>query len=67
MDENTISGESFNVGYEFTQSFVQRMGLSALSVQANMNDVFRCSSVKSERGIDYPFARTVSFSLSATF
>lgn len=67
MDENTISGESFNVGYEFTQSFVQHMGLSALSVQANMNDVFRCSSVKSERGIDYPFARTVSFSLSATF
>lgn len=67
MDENTISGESFNVGYEFTQPFVRKMGLSALNVQANMNDIFRCSSVKSERGIDYPFARTVSFSLSATF
>lgn len=67
MDENTISGESFNIGYEFTQPFVRRMGLSVLNVQASMNDIFRCSSVKSERGIDYPFARTVSFSLSATF
>ncbi len=67
MDENTISGESFNIGYEFTQPFIKKMGLSALNVQANMNDVFRCSSVKSERGIDYPFARSVSFSLSATF
>ena len=67
MDENTISGESFNIGYEFTQPFVKRMGLSVLNIQAIMNDLFRCSSVKSERGIDYPFARTVSFSLSATF
>ena len=67
MDENTLSGESFNVGYEFTQPFIKRAGLSALTLQANMNDIFRISSVKSERGIDYPFARTVSFSLSATF
>lgn len=54
MDENTISGESFNIGYEFTQPFVKRMGLSVLNIQAIMNDLFRCSSVKSERGIDYP-------------
>lgn len=57
MDENYISGESFSIGYEFTQSFVRKLGLSALSVQANMNDAFRISSVKNERGIDYPFAR----------
>ena len=36
-------------------------------VQANMNDIFRWSTVKAERGIDYPFARTVSFSIGATF
>lgn len=67
MDENTLTGESFNVGYEFPQSVLKHMRLSALTVQANMNDIFRISSVKSERGIDYPFARTVSFSISATF
>ena len=67
MDENTLSCESVNVGYEFTQSFVKRIGLSALTLQANMNDLFRWSTVKNERGIDYPFARTVSFSIGATF
>ena len=48
-------------------TFHQAIGLSTLTVQANMNDIFRVSSVKSERGIDYPFARTMSFSISATF
>ena len=67
MDENYIEGESFSVGYEFTQKFVKRLGLSALTVQAYMNDMFRLSTVKNERGIDYPFARTVSLSISATF
>ena len=67
MDENTLSCESINVGYEFTQGFIKRMGLSALTLQANMNDLFRWSTVKDERGIDYPFARTISFSLGATF
>lgn len=67
MDENTLSGESFNVGYEFTQPFVEKLRLSSLTLQANMNDMFYISSVKAERGIDYPFAHTVSFSISATF
>ena len=67
MDENYISGESFSIGYEFTQPFIRKMGLSALNVQAYMNDAFRISSVKNERGTDYPFARTISFSIAATF
>ena len=33
----------------------------------HMNDIFRWSTVKAERGIDYPFARTISFSIGATF
>lgn len=67
MDENTFTGESFNIGYECTQPFVKKIGLSSLTLQANMNDIFRVSTVKAERGIDYPFARTVSFSVSAIF
>ncbi|MCD8318173.1 MAG: TonB-dependent receptor [Paraprevotella sp.] len=67
MDENTFSGESFNVGYEFLQPFIKKLGLSSLTLQANMNDMFRVSTVKAERGIDYPFARTVSFSVLAVF
>lgn len=32
-----------------------------------LNDVATFSSVKVERGTSYPFARTLSFALSATF
>ena len=67
MDENTFTGESFNVGYEFTQPWIKKAGLSSLTLQAYMNDIFRVSTVKAERGIDYPFARSVSFSVSAVF
>ena len=67
MDENTLSCESINLGYEFPARIAQSLGLSALNVQANMNELFRWSTVKTERGIDYPFARTVSLSIGATF
>lgn len=67
MDENTFSGESFSLGYEFRQPFIHKVGLSSLTLQATMNDMFRISTVRAERGIEYPFARTVSFSVSATF
>ncbi len=67
MDENVLEGQSFTVSYDFPKKMLKRMKLGSLTLQANMNDMFYWSSVKSERGIDYPFARTVSFSASATF
>ncbi len=67
MDENTLTCESVNVGYEFPEEFAKKMGLSALTLQATMNDLFRWSTVRVERGIEYPFARTVSFSIEASF
>ena len=65
--ESMLSGESFSLGYDFESSRLKRFGMSALRIQANMNDIFRISSVKEERGIDYPFARTMSMSLSVSF
>ena len=67
MDENTLSGESFQIGYEFTGKWLEAAGISVLNLQAYAANIFRISSVKAERGIEYPFARTVSFSLSLTF
>ena len=67
MDENTFTGESFNVGYEFPDKVVRKLHMAAMSLQFTMNDIFRASSVRVERGIDYPFARTFSFSLGITF
>ena len=32
-----------------------------------MNDIFRVSTIKQERGLDYPFARSFEFSISAAF
>lgn len=66
--ENSLSGESFSVGYEFRgRKWIKKLYLSNLTLRAYSNDVFRISSVKAERGIDYPFARSVSFSLTASF
>lgn len=66
-DENTLSGESVSFGYESQAKWLRRLGASSMSVRAYMNDIFRISSIKNERGIDYPFARSVSFSLGLRF
>ena len=59
---------SLNVGYDFRYcSFLEKCGIERLKLQFYMNDVFRASTVKAERGIEYPFARSCSFSLTATF
>lgn len=65
--DNSIALESFRVGYEFEPSTVRKIGLRSLRLNAYMNDIFRISSIKTERGTSYPFARSVSFSLSAAF
>ena len=67
MDDNSLIGESFNIGYEFPDRIVRRMRLGALNVQLTSSDIFRATSVRVERGIDYPFARTVTMSLGITF
>lgn len=67
-DNNILSGESISVGYETTQArWLRSIRASSVTFRAYMNDIFRLSTVKNERGIDYPFARSVSFSASARF
>lgn len=67
MDDNSFVGESFNVGYEFPDRIARRMRVGAMNLQLTMTDMFRLTSVRVERGIDYPFARTVTMSLGVTF
>lgn len=68
MDENVLTGESFQLGYELEDSgFLEKYGISALTLQFYAVNLFRFSSVKSERGIDYPFARSFSMSLTLNF
>lgn len=66
--ENTLSGESISLAYEFgEQKWLKKVFLKNMTIRANMNDIFRCSTIKAERGTSYPFARTVSFSINMTF
>ena len=67
VTENTFSGESISVGYESSAPWIHRVGVEGVTFRAYMNDIFRLSSFKEERGTDYPFARNVSFSLSLRF
>ncbi|WP_231932316.1 MULTISPECIES: SusC/RagA family TonB-linked outer membrane protein [Butyricimonas] len=64
--QNELSLASLNVSYDLRHvhitKYVERMKLSFY-----MTDVFRVSSVKAERGLEYPFARTYSLGLQATF
>lgn len=66
-DNNVLSGESVSIGYENKGSWLKTIGASSLTFKAYMNDFVRISTVKNERGIDYPFARSVSFSLGLRF
>ena len=64
--ENILSLESLQVGYEFEPQLARNLGVSGLRLSAYMNDIFRISNIKQERGTSYPFARSFSFALSVT-
>ncbi|MBC9911649.1 SusC/RagA family TonB-linked outer membrane protein [Chitinophaga varians] len=66
--ENTMVGESINMGYEMlTQPWLKKAGMQSLRLNAYLNDIFRWSTVRAERGTEYPFTNTIAFSVSASF
>lgn len=66
--ENTLECQSAQVKYDFSQNWIkQYLGMQHFSVAFNMDNLFRISTIKQERGIAYPFSRRFSFSLSAIF
>ena len=68
QDVRELQMTSLNIGYDFRYcDFLKKSGIERLKLQFYMNDVFRTSTIKAERGIEYPFARSCSFSLQATF
>lgn len=68
QDLNEVRLSTLNIGYDFKYSSVLKyLSVERLKVNFYMNDVFRASTVRIERGLTYPFARTCSFSLQATF
>jgi hypothetical protein len=67
-DYNLFTLSSLTLYYDFRNcKFVKNSFLEQLKVSAYTSDLFNISSVKIERGTDYPFARTFSFAVQATF
>ena len=67
QEENVLTLESVYLGYEFYDGWIKKLGLSSLKFQVSMRDVFRASTIRSERGISYPFARSIEAGLSFNF
>ncbi len=64
--ENAISIESISLGYEFKRSkWMEKAGVSNVRLNGYTNDLAYLSTVRRERGVDYPFARSFSLSLTA--
>ncbi|MBE9599363.1 SusC/RagA family TonB-linked outer membrane protein [Pedobacter sp. MC2016-24] len=66
-NKSDLTLSSVNVYYDFKWKNLKRFGLQNLKCSLLMNEVFVLSTIKIERGTDYPFARTFSFSLQTTF
>ena len=67
-DYNLLTFSSLNVYYDFRECrFMEKSFLQRMKATFYMNDIATISSVKTERGTSYPFARSFSFSLQVTF
>lgn len=66
--EHTFQCASINLGYRTANwGFLRNIGVSSLDIRGYMNDIFRISNIKEERGTSYPFQRSFSLSLGLSF
>ena len=66
MKENYLSIESVRLGYQFDSKWLKKaLRISSLNINMYMNSIARFSTLEDERGLYYPFARSISFSLGA--
>ncbi|TCC97799.1 SusC/RagA family TonB-linked outer membrane protein [Pedobacter hiemivivus] len=67
QNRNEVTLSALNIYYLFNKKITDKLGIRRLKVGFNMNELTTFSSIVIERGTSYPFARTMSFNLSATF
>ena len=67
QDDNRLDFTSLSIGYDFSRQLISKWKLKSLSVQFSANDLCKWRSVKEERAINYPFARSFNFSLNVGF
>lgn len=67
QDYNAITINSLSLGYNVNQEYLKKFGLSMCRVQVSTNNLATISTVRQERGLEYPFARTFDLSLNLGF
>lgn len=67
QNESTLTCQNVNMSYDIDPSKLRRYGIKILTVGVNTGELFYISTVKQERGINYPFSRQVTGSLYVTF
>ena len=65
--ENTLQLTSLSLSYDLNREWIRKFGLNTMRLSFYMNDVFRASTVKNERGLDYPFQRSFVFGSNIGF
>ncbi len=67
QDRDELDIAAINLYYDFKPAMLKHVGMERLKLGVNMNEIAKVSTIQIERGTDYPFARTLSFSVLATF
>lgn len=65
--DNLLNLETLALSYDVNEKYTKKLSMKNVTFTLTANDVLRWSSVKQERGIDYPFARSITFGLRAGF
>lgn len=62
QDYNILTFNSLTIGYDINSEWLKKYRLGMLRLELSGNDLMRASTVRAERGLDYPYSR--SFALS---
>lgn len=67
QDYNMLSFNSLTLSYDFDMAWMKKAHIGMLRAELSGNDLFHLSTVRIERGLDYPYARSFSASLKVSF
>lgn len=64
---NYLRMNSIRIMYNLNRPDQRLLGMSMLRIALSANDLFYASTIRQERGLSYPYARTFTLSLQANF
>ncbi len=67
QDNDYVEFGNVSLSYRLAAKSLKKIGLSSLRLGLNSNSLFYVSTVRQERGLGYPYARTYTFSVNLNF